>query len=70
MDLLASMGDLVGGALTLAKDIGKGGGGAPDEPTVCIVLVPIGLTLALVAFGDLRSRLRRNAGARNAPSPA
>lgn len=65
MELLSAFGDLVGGALTLAKDIGKGGGGSEEEPNVCMVLLPVGLGVAYVALQSVReSRQRHRAGKR------
>lgn len=57
MELMALAGDLVGGALTLAKEIGKGGGGSPDEPTVCMALVPFGLAVLVAGASSLRRKL-------------
>ena len=52
---IAALGEALAGAWTLAKEMGKGGGGSTEEPTVCIVLLPIGVgVLAIVA-----QRLRR-----------
>jgi hypothetical protein len=45
--------DLVGLAWTLAKEIGKGGGGSTEEPTVCMALLPVALG---VAWAVLKSR--------------
>ncbi len=56
---LSAVGDLIGGALTLAKEVGKGGGGSTEEPTVCMSLLPIGLGVAYVVLSDLRRRLRQ-----------
>ena len=61
MDFLAELGDLVGGALTLAKEYGKGGGGSTEEPTVCMSLLPIGLGVLAVATQSLRRRWRSQA---------
>jgi hypothetical protein len=61
MDLAAVLGDLFRGALTLAKEYGKGGGGSTEEPTVCMSLLPIGLGIAIVASQSLRRRLRGEA---------
>ena len=63
MDLTAVVGDLVGGALTLAKEIGKGGGGSTEEPTVCMTLLPIGLGVAYVAVQSFRRRVSRQSAA-------
>ena len=61
MDLLAALGDLVGSALTLAKEYGKGGGGSTEEPTVCMSLLPIGLGVVVAATQSLRRRWRSQA---------
>ena len=53
---LAVVGDLVGGALTLAKEVGKGGGGSTEEPTVCITLLPFAVGLVFVALQRFRAR--------------
>jgi hypothetical protein len=46
--------DLIGLAWTvLAKEIGKGGGGSTEEPTVCMSLLPVALG---VLFVVLKSR--------------
>ncbi len=59
---LSAVGDLIGGALTLAKEVGKGGGGSTEEPTVCMSLLPVGLGVAFVVLSDLRRRLRQRGG--------
>jgi hypothetical protein len=59
MDLLAATGDLIGAGLTLARDIGKGGGGSTEEPTVCMSLLPFALGVLLVVGQSLRRRLAR-----------
>jgi len=56
MDHLA-LGDLLASAWTLAKEIGKGGGGSTEEPTVCISLLPVALGVAFVALRHLRQQL-------------
>src|SRR6266511_6262226 len=38
----------------LAKEIGKGGGGSTEEPTVCFALLPVGLGLLWVGLRHLR----------------
>ena len=38
----------------LAKEIGKGGGGSTEEPTVCFALLPIGLGLLWVGLRAMR----------------
>ena len=62
---LAIVGDFVNSALILAKEIGKGGGGSTEEPTVCFTLLPVGLGVAYVAWQSWRRR-----GASSRPSPA
>jgi hypothetical protein len=47
---LAALPDFLAGALTLAKDIGKGGGGSTEEPTVCMSLLPVALGVVFVAL--------------------
>ena len=64
MDVAAVTHDIIGGALTLARDIGKGGGGSTEEPTVCFTLLPFAAGVALVGLAALRRRL----GARSAAS--
>ncbi|MBV9355960.1 MAG: hypothetical protein JO023_10585 [Chloroflexi bacterium] len=49
--------DVIGGALTLARDIGKGGGGSTEEPTVCFSLLPFAVGLAVLGLAALRRRL-------------
>ena len=56
MDLLA-LGDVLASAWTLAKEIGKGGGGSTEEPTVCISLLPVALGVACVALRAVRQQL-------------
>jgi hypothetical protein len=54
-----SLGDLLAGLLTLAKEIGKGGGGSTEDPTVCMTLLPIGLGVLAVGVQALRRRILR-----------
>jgi len=54
-----SLGDLLAAVQTLAKEMGKGGGGSTDDPTVCMTLLPIGLGVVLVGLGQLRRRILR-----------
>jgi hypothetical protein len=62
MDLLA-LGDVLASAWTLAKEIGKGGGGSTEEPTVCISLLPVALGVAYVALHRLRQAVKARASA-------
>ena len=50
-DVLANLG-------TLAKEVGKGGGGSTEEPTVCMSLLPVGLGVALVVVLRLKQAVR------------
>jgi hypothetical protein len=54
-----ALGDLLAGLLTLAKEIGKGGGGSTEDPTVCMALLPIGLGVLVVGGQALRRRILR-----------
>ena len=54
MDLSA----LLANAEVLAKEIGKGGGGSTDEPTVCMSLLPVALGVAFVGIQRLRQLVR------------
>jgi hypothetical protein len=74
MDLsaLAAVSDLVAGAWTLAKEMGKGGGGSTEEPTVCITLLPVALGVAYVGLRQLRRVILAGPGGRTAapvPNP-
>jgi len=50
--------DVVANLITLAKDIGKGGGGSTEEPTVCITLLPFALGVGLLGLRRLRQLVR------------
>jgi hypothetical protein len=54
MDLSA----LLANVEILAKEIGKGGGGSTEEPTVCMSLLPIALGVAFVVVQRMRQALR------------
>ncbi len=54
MDLSA----LLANVEILAKEIGKGGGGSTEEPTVCMSLLPVALGVAFVGIQRLRQVLR------------
>jgi hypothetical protein len=53
-------------AWTLAKEMGKGGGGSTEDPTVCMVLLPIGLGVLAVGLQRLRRGILRAPGGRTA----
>jgi hypothetical protein len=55
---LSAVSQLLSNAGILAKDIGKGGGGSTDEPTVCMSLLPIALGVGYVVVKRLRQALR------------
>ena len=46
--------DIVANLITLAKEVGKGGGGSTEEPTVCFTLLPFGLAIAWLGLRRLR----------------
>jgi hypothetical protein len=48
----------------LAKEVGKGGGGSTEEPTVCMSLLPVALGVTFVVVQRLRQsfRARRSNG--------
>jgi len=50
--------DLIASAWTLAKEIGKGGGGSTEEPTVCISLLPVALGVAYVVLRRVRQAVQ------------
>jgi hypothetical protein len=73
VNVAAVVQDVIGGALTLARDIGKGGGGSTEEPTVCFTLLPFALGLAVLGLAALRRRRGSQpllGGARRAPLTA
>ncbi len=55
---LSALSDLVAQVGVLAKEIGKGGGGSTEEPTVCMSLLPIALGVAFVVVQRMRQALR------------
>ena len=55
---LSVVSDLLTNAAILAKEIGKGGGGSTEEPTVCISLLPVALGVAFVALQRFRRTFR------------
>jgi len=61
---LAGLPDLLASAGTLAKEVGKGGGGSTEEPTVCISLLPVAVGVALVGLISLRRRILPAPGGR------
>jgi hypothetical protein len=58
-----ALGDLLASAWTLAKEIGKGGGGSTEEPTVCISLLPVALGVGFVALRHLRQAVKAKGSA-------
>jgi hypothetical protein len=55
---LSALSDLLANLGILAKDIGKGGGGSTEEPTVCMSLLPVGLGVTFVVLQSLRKARR------------
>jgi hypothetical protein len=51
---LSGLPHLLAGLGTLAKEIGKGGGGSTEEPTVCMSLVPVALGVVFVGVRAVR----------------
>ena len=45
---LSALSDVLANLGTLAKEIGKGGGGSTEEPAVCMSLFPVALGVAFV----------------------
>ena len=63
---LSALPDLLANAWTLAKDIGKGGGGSTEEPTVCMSLLPVALGVVFVGLQRVRRGILRRPGGRTA----
>ena len=63
---LAGLPEMLANAWTLAKEMGKGGGGSTEEPTVCMVLLPIGMGVLAVGLQRLRRAILRAPGGRTA----
>ena len=63
---LAGLPDWLAGVGALAKEIGKGGGGSTEEPTVCMSLLPVALGVAFVGLQRLRRGILRRPGGRTA----
>jgi hypothetical protein len=55
---LSALSDLLTNLGVLAKEVGKGGGGSTEEPTVCMSLLPVALGVAVVVVQRLRQGLR------------
>ena len=53
---LSALSDVLANAGVLVKEIGKGGGGSTEEPTVCIALLPVALGVLFVTLHELRRR--------------
>ena len=51
---LAGLPEWLAGVGTLAKEIGKGGGGSTEEPTVCMSLLPVALGVLFVIVQRIR----------------
>jgi hypothetical protein len=61
---LSALSDLLTNFGVLAKEVGKGGGGSTEEPTVCMSLLPVALGVTFVVVQRLRQsfRARRSNG--------
>ena len=55
---LSVFSDLLANAAILAKEVGKGGGGSTEEPTVCMSLLPVALGVVFVVVQRLRHVVR------------
>jgi hypothetical protein len=58
---LSALPDVLAGAWTLVKEIGKGGGGSTEEPTVCMSLLPVALGVVFVVAQRFRRAVRKPA---------
>jgi len=56
---LSALPDVLASAWTLAKEIGKGGGGSTEEPTVCMSLLPVALGVVFAVAQHVRRAHRR-----------
>jgi hypothetical protein len=63
---LSGLPEVLASGWTLAKEIGKGGGGSTEEPTVCFVLLPIGVGVLAVGLRRLQRVILRAPGGRTA----
>ena len=55
---LSVVSDLLANAAILAKEVGKGGGGSTEEPTVCMSLLPVALGVVFIVVQRLRQAAR------------
>jgi hypothetical protein len=60
---LSALSDVLANVGTLAKEVGKGGGGSTEEPTVCMSLLPVALGVGVVAALRLKQAIRARRGA-------
>jgi len=60
---LSALSDVLANVGTLAKEVGKGGGGSTEEPTVCMSLLPVALGVAVVAALRVKQAIRAPRGA-------
>jgi hypothetical protein len=58
---LSALSDVLAYAGSLAKEIGKGGGGSTEEPTVCMSVLPVALGLVFIAVQRIRQVFRQRA---------
>jgi len=55
---LTGLSDLLANAGMLAKEVGKGGGGSTEEPSVCMSLLPVVLGVTFVVLQRLLQLIR------------
>jgi hypothetical protein len=60
---LSAVSDVLANVGTLAKEVGKGGGGSTEEPTVCMSLMPVALGVAVITVLRLKQAMRARRGA-------
>ena len=65
----SALSDLLATVTIFAKEIGKGGGGSTEEPTVCMSLLPVALGIGFVALQRFRQAISTRSRAR-APGKA
>ena len=53
----------------LAKEIGKGGGGSTEEPTVCFTLLPFAAGILFIAYQRFKRGILRAPGGRTVAPP-
>jgi hypothetical protein len=67
---LSALTDVLANVGILAKEIGKGGGGSTEEPTVCVSVLPVALGVLFVALQSARRALSTRRRPARAPGKA